>query len=169
MDIYSEQLVRKKSNDLAKKLLLWAASFIVAFLLYFFVLHFAPALNFMGLIGAVCIMYGGFFLSNNVGTEYEYIVTGSEIDIDKIIGERTRKRLLNADIKKFTAFGKYTDKANIPDCNVTVDAVYDDGEQIYYAVIDHDSYGRVLLLFNPNDETLDAVSKSLPAALRKFD
>lgn len=169
MDIYSEQLVSKKSNILLKKLGIWASSFLIAFLLFFLILHFVPVLSIIGAMGACCIMYGGFFLSGNVGVEYEYIITGSELDIDKIIGQRSRKRLLNTDIKRFTAFGRYTENAKIPQCDTTVDAVYDDSEQIYFAVTDHDSYGRTLLLFNPNDETLENIEKSLPRELRKYE
>lgn len=39
-------------------------------------------------------LYGGYILITNMSVEYEYIVTNGEMDIDKIIAKRRRKRLI---------------------------------------------------------------------------
>lgn len=52
--------------------------------------------------------------------EYEYAFTNGELDIDKIIAQRKRKRVFSASCRDFEAFGKldsekYTDEIkNIP-------------------------------------------------------
>ena len=90
MDVFVEQLVKKPANGktLALKILIVFGVIIVsAFCLY---------LALLGIILAILLIfaaiYAGFYLITGLDAEYEYIVTNGEIDIDKIIAQRKRKR-----------------------------------------------------------------------------
>ena len=108
MDVFVEQLVKKPANGktLALKILIIFGVIIVsAFCLY---------LTLLGIILALLLIfaaiYGGYYLITGLNAEYEYIITNGEIDIDKIIAQRKRKRLITAKHSKFEAFGKLADE-----------------------------------------------------------
>lgn len=170
MDIFSEQLVRKDKDGLylIKKIGLLALTFIIAMALLLTILRFMPVFSMIGFLAAFGIMYLGIYFSNSLDIEYEYIVTGTCLDVDKILAQKTRKRLISVDIPTFEMFGRYTEGVNLPDCDVTIEAIYSKRAPLYYAVFPSDKYGKVMLLFNPDDKTLDTIDISLPRNLRVF-
>ena len=170
MDIFSEQLVRKERGGLyiAEKIGILAGAFILAMALIMVILVFVPLVAMFGFLGGFGILYLGLYLSNCLDVEYEYIVTGTCLDIDKIINMKRRKRLISVDIPTFEMFGKYTENTELPDCDATVEAIYSKRAPLYYAVFDDEHLGKVLLLFNPDDRTLDTIDTSLPRNLRVF-
>lgn len=170
MDIYSEQLVRKERglSYVLKKIGILVGAFILSLLFIGVILMFFRLLAMIGFLGGFGILYLGIYLSNTLDIEYEYIVTGTCLDIDKIIAMKSRKRLVSVDIPTFEQFGQYTEDTEIPDCNATIEAIYSRSAPLYYAVFDDERYGKTLLLFNPDDKTLDTVDTSLPRQLRVF-
>ncbi|MCM1522938.1 MAG: hypothetical protein NC120_00615 [Ruminococcus sp.] len=163
-DFYAEQLVTKKPNggDTAKKILIGIATAFLAaavFTLFFFFIPF-------NLIGAGLIFYGGYYFISSVDTEYEYILTNGEIDIDKITGKRKRKRLMTASIDSFTSFGKLSEAPEPPDGITTVLATDGTEEGAYYADLKHQSAGNVRLIFTPGEKMIDGVIMFLPRQLK---
>lgn len=115
-DFYSEQLVAKKSggSETAKKILIGVLTALVAAFL-FLIIIFPLSLLLVGLV-----FYGGYYLMTGIDTEYEYILTNGDLDIDKITGKRKRKRLLSTKIGDFTAFGKLEEAPEAADKVTTV-------------------------------------------------
>lgn len=163
-DYYSEQLVSKKTdgNDTVKKVLIGVAGVLLGAAVFFLLIYFIPInMVFTGLI-----FYLAFYLMSGVETEYEYIITNGDIDIDKITGKRKRKRLLSAGISDFTAFGKL-DEAKEAGSDVTTVLVTDgSGENDFYADLKHKTAGEVRLIFSPNEKTLESISMYLPRQLK---
>ena len=93
MDIYREQIVPKSPTkmDTLKKICVGFIAIMLAAVL--FLLSGFFNLTFIGLIFAGVFIYFGFYLISSFDTEYEYIVTNGEIDIDKIIAKRKRKKI----------------------------------------------------------------------------
>ena len=170
MDIYSEQLVRKDRDGFyfIKKIGILAGAFILGLALLYFILLFMAQFAMIGFLAAFGLFYLGIYLTNSLDIEYEYIVTGTCLDIDKVIAMKTRKRLISVDIPTFEMFGKYTENVDLPDCDATIEAIYSKRAPLYYAVFPSEKYGKVLLLFNPDDKTLDTIDTSLPRNLRVF-
>lgn len=71
---------------------------------------FIGALAFLILCGAI---YGAYWLISGMSIEYEYILTNGEIDVDKIIAQRKRKRLVTVSAKTFEAFGPYKPEEHV--------------------------------------------------------
>lgn len=170
MDIFSEQLERKErgASYVIKKTAILIGSFLLALVFVCGILVFVPILAPLGFLAGFGLMYLGIWLSNSLDIEYEYIVTGTCLDIDKIISMKSRKKLLSVDIPTFEDFGKYTQDKSLPDVDVTIEAVFSPRAPLYYAIFTHDKYGKTMLLFNPNDRTLDTIDTSLPRQLRVF-
>ena len=106
MDVFIEHLVKKRPTgaDTAKKIgLVLAVVVILAACILFMPPQFLT-LSFLILCGAC---YGAYWLISGMNIEYEYILTNGEIDVDKIIAQRKRKRLITVNVKTFEAFRPY--------------------------------------------------------------
>lgn len=163
-DFYAEQLVAKRSggSDMAKKVLIGIATAFFAAAVFWIFFYFIP----FNLIGAGLIFYAGYYFISGVDTEYEYILTNGEIDIDKITGKRKRKRLMTASIDSFTSFGRLDEAPDTSDGITTVLATDGTEEGAYYADFKHQSAGNVRLIFTPSEKILDGVELFLPRQLK---
>lgn len=163
-DFYAEYLVPRKPSavDMLKKGLIGvaAAALAAGFFLVFFMMF--P----LNLTGVVLIFYLAYLLITNIDVEYEYIVSNGEMDVDKVMGRRKRKRLVTAPISEFTAFGKLSEAPEEPDDCTTVLA--DDGysENRYFADFVHKSVGNVRIIFSPSEKILDGMELFLPRQLK---
>lgn len=152
MDVFCEQIVtnHKDITDIFKIVLTVLVTLIISLAFILFI----PSLIGFVLAGVVC--YFAFFLISNTNYEYEYIVTNADIDIDKIIAGRKRKRLASTSLKSLTAFGKLDDRT--PKFSGTIIKAGDNiMENSYYAEFKHNKYGNVRLIFSPNEKTLSHI------------
>jgi len=164
MDNIAEQLVEKRRTgaDVMKKILISAA----ALLLASFCMYIAIVTAFYTLvIIAVIILGGGVWLLGNFNTEYEYILTNNEMDIDKIIGKRKRKRMITVDLSSAEEFAVYPPEHDVH-ADVTVHAYTGSDTDSYYLIVGHKDYGKVKVIFNPNQRMRDAITNELPNTLR---
>ncbi|MCM1164622.1 MAG: DUF6106 family protein [Lachnospiraceae bacterium] len=163
MDNICEQLVAKNRTgaDTAKMAGIIIGSILLASVCMFFAML---GLTFLIVI-AVGILALGIWLLSGVNVEYEYIITNNEMDIDKIIGRRKRKRMITVDISKATDFGSLPSEKEI-DADATVHATSGTQKDAHYLLVEHDSYGTVKVIFNPNERTREAIAHELPHALR---
>lgn len=161
-DFYSEQLVSKRAggSDTAKKILIGVLTALVA-AFFFLIIIFPLSLLIVGLI-----FYGGYYLMTGIDTEYEYILTNGDLDIDKITGKRKRKRLLSTKIGDFTSFGKLEEAPEAADKVTTVLVTDGTNEGAYYADFKHQSAGNVRLIFTPDEKTMEGVKMFLPRQLK---
>lgn len=153
MDLFCEQLVKYKKNTMDKisTICMYMATFVLAFLVFFLLLGIIGPILTIALTALV--IYLGYKLVSGSNKEFEYIVTNTDLDIDKIIAGRKRKRIVTTNIKNFTAFGKY--KATTPKFNGTIiNASENILESMYYAEFTDKSHGNVRLIFSPNEKVL---------------
>lgn len=100
MDTFMEKLVAKKKT-MADHLITFGI--VLASMLLITIVLMIQVLQELGigLILAVGIGYLGYRLLSSRNVEYEYIVTNGDLDIDKIISRRKRKRIFSANCKEF--------------------------------------------------------------------
>ena len=153
MDRFSEQLISKCSTG--KDILLRILIVLGAFLLSAAVLLFLGSLG-MTLI-AICLIAGvvwaAVWLFQGTFVEYEYIVTNDDLDIDKIIGRRKRRRLITLSLNKAKELTEYSSEGEI-NADITVMAHDESGDGIYCFICETKKYGNVAVLFNPDKRTL---------------
>ena len=167
MDIFKEQIVKKipDKNEQMKKVLIIVATVAVALLCFMFT--FGTAFGFIGIVLAALAIYGGYYLLTNQYIEYEYILTGGELDIDKIIAQRSRKRLATIKLATATEFGQVGNDLHVGTNETFIKADANDPEQKnYYVRVNHSSLGATVLLFTPNEEMLGYIKEGLPRNLR---
>lgn len=165
MDVFVEQLVKKPADGKStalKILIAFGVILVSLFCLYLMLIGIVIALLLI-----FAAIYGGFYLISGLNAEYEYIVTNGEIDIDKIIAKRKRKRLITAKPSKFEAFGKLADAAPVSGITVVeANGIADEEAEDYYIDFTHDSFGKVRLIFTPTERTLEAVTPFLPRPVK---
>ncbi len=166
MDIFCEQLVQKnlQPKDNLQK-------FLIIFLTVFLgILVFLIATNFLGLLFGfiLCgaLFFGGFYWVSTFDVEYEYIVTNGELDIDKIIAQKKRKRVLTVSAKSFTAFGQLSSKVDTNADVKIIDASDGIPDNMYYAEFNAQEVGQIRLIFSPNEKTIENLKHFIPRNLR---
>ncbi|MDD6308139.1 MAG: hypothetical protein PUB07_02120 [Clostridia bacterium] len=96
--------------------------------------------------------------------EYEYTVTAGEVDIDRIMARRSRKRMLSfraedceiiAPANKGNYFAEY---ANVPTSDYSAYRTHPDN---YFAVFERAGQ-RILVIFQPNEAMLQMLKKHNP-------
>ena len=92
MDTFFEQIVSIKKSG--KALAIGISIWIFAFLIIAFLMLFAASLvgPFLAIL-VIGVGYGAWWLTAKLNIEYEYIATNTDIDIDKIVNRRKRKRI----------------------------------------------------------------------------
>jgi hypothetical protein len=127
------------------------------------------AILLTGAIPILIIVPGILWVANHfiksVHTEYEYILTNQELDIDKISGMSKRKRLITLNLRNAEKFGLFTDGITNQG-DVTVSAHDNTLTGLWYLVVNHDSHGKVMLLFNPDERFLEKMNSVLPVRVR---
>ncbi len=162
MDVFIEHLVKKRSTtvDTLKKIGIVIALLVVILACFFFFALLGPL--------AVLLIFGGcyaaYWLISGMSIEYEYILTNGEIDVDKIIAQRKRKRLVTVSAKTFESFGPYQAAEHLHrnyDSRILA-CESEDSDGTYYATFHHNILGHCLLVFNPDERIVKGVQSFLP-------
>ena len=152
MDRFSEQLITKYpdgKDKLIRALIIIGEILLLALLAL--VGFFIPAAFIVCALAALGSIFLIKYLMECTMHEYEYIVTNDDLDIDKITGQRNRKRLITISLRTVREMGRYSGEELKAD--VTVVAHDGTGEDLFYLIADSEKYGAVALLFNPDERT----------------
>lgn len=165
MDNFHEQLVKKypsaKDNALKLMIIFLSVAIFVLSITGIVLFGFVPLI----VIGAAGL-YGGYYLLGFTVTEYEYAITNNDVDIDKITGKRSRKRLVSFKLSSVTDWGEYDDNSGAG-VDATVLASDNSGYNLWYVVANTERNGKVMVLFTPDSDTLETINSSVPFQLRK--
>lgn len=156
-DIFHEQLVKRVNNS--KNLLVKALTIVGCIIVLFIALSIEVlALFIIPIVIAEVVVIVFVFRRQNI--EFEYIVTNSELDIDKVINMSKRKHMYTIDAKSIVSMTKYENVERIPqfkNTNKTVDVssgVY--GENTY-AFIANVKEKTTTIIFEPNEDVFKAL------------
>ncbi len=164
MDSFGEQLVKKQTSsaDILKKVAIAGGGLLLSTALM--TVSFFTRLYALTLL-AVGIIFGMGWLLSGMGCEYEYIVTNQDLDIDKIMGKRKRKRLITVKLDTVEDLGVY-DGSQGDDAQATVIASDATGINAWYLIAHHKTHGRTMLIFSPNKRTVRLIANGLPHKIK---
>lgn len=165
MDVFIEYMVKKQNTG--KDILLKILYAVLGVVIMVAAFVFSPFLGVFSMIAPLVgfgAVFGAWYLITSMNVEYEYILTNGEMDVDKIIARRRRKRLITANARKFEAFGTFKEQEHAgKDYNNRVYACTSPSDPgNYYAVFNHATLGKTLLVFTPNDRVLDGLRSFVP-------
>lgn len=163
MDTFFEQIIsiRKTSKDFLKLIGIW----VLAFVLLFLIITFLIPTPFMSIAMLLCVgvLYGAYKLSTFLSVEYEYIVTNSTLDIDKIVARSSRKRELSCELDRVERLEKYNPSTHpVGNFKKTVMACDPNNPNAYFLVVNEEGKGSRLLVFAPDERLQGAIKKALP-------
>ncbi|MCL2089080.1 MAG: hypothetical protein FWH14_06325 [Oscillospiraceae bacterium] len=161
-DVFFEQIVPKRpeKKDAVKGVLILLGTLAVFSLLLFlaaFMRELAPLI----ILAALGVFYLGVLLYRNLSVEFEYIITNGELDVDKIIAKRKRKRILSVNVKTFDARGSFSKDEQLReryDTKIFACSHIDDTENMY-AIFSHKTFGKTLLVITPNQKIEENIKR----------
>ncbi len=160
MDTFVEQIVAIKKTGKT-----WTACFGIALLAI--ILMSAAFLFFKSIFIALdaLILFGAYKLYSMLNIEYEYIITNSTMDIDKIIAKSSRKRVVSFEVESVLRIEKYTgtlpsDVAN--DCFFACNKTDNNAMLLIYK---SEGKPKQSFVFAPNERMREAMKSFLPRHL----
>lgn len=101
MDMFIEKIVRRRKGP-------------VDFMLMFLIIIGTIGLSFLTLVYIpglstiiiIALFYLAYIFLSKLNVEYEYAVTNGDLDIDKIINQKKRKRMFSGNCKEFEVVAK---------------------------------------------------------------
>lgn len=156
MDTFVEQLV-KKNKSIGQLFVIVGIVVLTLLLLAFSVLLLG--INAFSLIIMIGIGYGAWYLLTAQNMEYEYCVTNGDIDIDLIVAQRKRKRIVSVSGKKIESAGRYVPQKWVGrKTDRTVIAAPSDRENnLYYFTYHSKKRGHTLVVFQPDDRVKNSL------------
>ncbi|MBC7765959.1 MAG: hypothetical protein H7Y41_05690 [Hyphomonadaceae bacterium] len=160
MDVFLEYMVSRKKDgkDYLMNGLLVVAAIVVAAILS--VVAEQVGMGQLNLLILAGVCYGAIQLIASRNVEFEYIVTNGEIDVDKIISRKRRKRLLSANMRHAIIVARMDDAQYKNEFNQTtqktITAVSSmTAPNIYFAIVPTKEQ-TVKLIFEPSERMLEA-------------
>ena len=176
MDNYYEQIVKRKMSSNTRLAIIFGIVLtMIAFAGCVFLANTLPvlALVAIGLLGVA--IYLVYYMISNAGIEYEYTFVVGEMRIERIKGQKKRRKVTSFDVKAVDDIGKYhnpeTGEKNVDPSKhklVLRAEENDENEDTYYLII-HDKirHKPALLIFSPNEITLEKLRPFLSVELKK--
>ena len=167
MDIFIEEMVLKKKTaggHIASLALMFAGLLVVMALLFFLPLlpQLAP---FILLLVAGGVLFIRFVMTSS-HIEYEYALVNDELDVDKILGRKRRKNVVNVSVKDPEAFGKaigaeFLRYANNPSIK-KIYACREKNSEDNFFIVCNKSAEKTMLIITPSEKITSAIQKMNP-------
>lgn len=164
MDIFTEYIVKHRLE--AKDVLIQIGTGFLAMILTVlaFGLTAIPGISFLVTLIIAGIWYGAYWVIKSRYVEYEYILTNSALDFDKIMARSKRKRLLSLDLKEIEILAPVNNDAYKNQATKIYDCTGDGKNGVYF--IDFmGERGRERVLFQPSEKILDFAYKFNPSKI----
>lgn len=163
MDTYAEFIVKKKKD--VKDYLVYVGACVLAFVCSFVVLSIPQLAPYVSILCwfLIGIGYGAYRIITSRNIEFEYIVTNGELDVDKIINKKRRKRILTVDTKSFETFEPVNESilSRIKTIN-PITVIHAEGDisspDTYVAIFNKNGVKNCLFI-QPNERVLEAISR----------
>jgi len=167
-DVFLEHIVKKVSTmrETMIRLGIVAAALVVIYIMLTLSASF-PILSAVMPAAFVALCFGAYKLFTAQNYEFEYIVTNGELDIDKIIARRARKRILNVKPNDFELLAPYNDnhkaEYNRGEFAKTIDATSSKyAKNIWFGVATTKKDGRIRFLFEPTEKMIENMRQHMP-------
>lgn len=177
-DVYLEYMVKPpksgKQKALIAAIIALGAILTIFLLLVIYVAAFAlmgtqlGSFSFsIGLVLIALMWYGAYLLIGMQNIEYEYILTNSEMDIDKIMSKKGRKRVVSFDFREIAICACVSDAEHNHEyrnsaAEKTLDLTGDKGRGNIYFVDFTDEGAKKRVIFQPTSKMINEIKKFNP-------
>lgn len=184
MDVFMEYLIQKKKSTKDKLLVagLIALGIILTVVLLACMMalglsgnQFGQMAGSLGALLIAAVWYGVYLLRGMLNVEYEYIVTNNELDIDKILSKRGRKRLVTVDMYEVKLMARVDDET----CNDVYKNPPENVKVLNYSALNENlstyfidctvDEKRAVVVFQPTEKMIESLWKYNPRAIKKYN
>jgi hypothetical protein len=168
-DTFVEELVVRRNNlgNLLIQILFVLGAIVLAAACFLFLSGLFPAL--------LAILVAGAYLGIKFqGVEYEYSFTNGELDIDKIMAKRKRKRLVEIDHKQIQVMAPYTAEYESETKDYQVTQVIDTSSHKnapgrWFFIYENQEGKYVFVVFQPSKRLREAMRKYMRSRIKGMD
>ncbi|AEM79359.1 hypothetical protein [Thermoanaerobacter wiegelii] len=168
MDVFIEKLVKKQKTS--KDTLFSIGVVVAALIIVFGVIPLIPIVRNFLIFFLFLFGYLAHYLIRSRNIEFEYSLTNSELDVDKIIDQKRRKHVISVDCRDFEIMARVnTDKftEDIKAIKNRIEAVSSmSSPDVYFAVFE-DKGIKTVLFFEPNEKMIETIGRYIPRKLFK--
>ncbi|MFV9568232.1 hypothetical protein [Thermoanaerobacter mathranii] len=166
MDAFIEKLVKRQKTS--KDTLFSIGVVIAALIIVFGVIPLIPIVRNLWIFFLFLFAYLAYYLIRSRNIEFEYSLTNSELDVDKIIDQKKRKHVISVDCRDFEVMAKInSDKftQDIKTIKNRIEAVSSmSSPDVYFAVFE-DKGLKTVLFFEPNEKMIEVIARYIPRKL----
>lgn len=162
---YAEYLVKKTGTRLVlAKIGIILLAVIVVLLAFAFVLRWVAAAMLPIFIGTMALCW---YLWRFTNVEYEYIIVSATVEIHRILGERSRKKLFEiktSDIERVAPLSLHPEIKNGQYSSVTDISSGKPSDEVFFVLYNNEK-GRGIIYLNVIKKTLDVFKYYKPNAV----
>lgn len=169
MDFFNEWIVKRRKT--AQDYMSVAITVMVTcMVLYGIMLQFmAYKLVYFIPVEIAVVLFIAYKIIASMNVEYEYSVTNGDIDVDRVISKKRRKRMVSVKLRNVEYFapfeGEHIRVAEDTSIRRIIDASSSlDAPRLHF-VIYYNNSEKTLLLFEPTDEMIENFSHYVPRSL----
>ena len=169
MDFFNEWIVKKK-KDIRDVVIISSIFFAVFVIMYLILIQMATGtfVTFVPMEFAALI-FGVYYFISSLSVEFEYSVVNGDMDIDKIISRRRRKRLLSLKIRDIEYFSRFDEKAvdmiNKAEKKSVINAASSISSDNVYIAVFYNNSKKMYLLFEPTEKMVENFASYIPRSL----
>ena len=158
-DIYAEWRVEREKSPLT-------VPFYIGIVLLFLIGFYFSVISPFGFVALLAAAAAAYFGSARLHVEYEYVFVTNELAIDRILSQRTRKRMKKLDIQKIEKMAsmKSHEFDYIKGNNQVkvVDFSSGKADANTYGIAYSDENGKFVYVIEPNDNLLKCMKSAAP-------
>jgi len=169
MDFFNEWIVKRRKT--AQDYMSVAITVMVTcMVLYGVVLQFMMAKYMYFIpIEIALVFFIAYKIISSMNVEYEYSVTNGDLDIDKVISKRRRKKMVSLKLRDVEYFAPFEGEHIRVAEDASIKRIYDassglDAPRLHFIIYYYNSE-KTLLLFEPTDEMIDNFSHYVSRSL----
>lgn len=166
MDVFMEKIVAKR-KDIKDNLIISAVIFFTSVISLAVLTLKIPLISDLSLniFIAAALIYLAYRLITSRNVEFEYIVTNGDLDIDKIISKRKRKRIFSANCKEFDIVartGSNSFSQSVQAMKSRIDASSTPGSPDAFFITTNYKGEKTLVIFEPDERMLNSFKMAIP-------
>ena len=169
MDFFNEWIVKRKKTP--QDYMSVAITVMIALMVIYvvFLQFLAGKVVFLIPFEIAIVVFAVYKIIASMNVEYEYSVTNGDLDIDKIVAKKRRKKFARVKLRDVEYFAPFEDEHIKVAEESGAKKIYNaassfDAPRLYF-VLYYNNSEKVCLLFEPTDEMIENCSHYVPRSL----
>ena len=161
MDMFAEYIVKRKKEAVhyIQAVLYVLAALLISVVIFILGIPF-PVISSIVTLLIAGVWYGAVMLIKNKNIEYEYALTNGELDVDRIIARRKRKRILSVHCRIFEIFAPLEDEKYSAYKNIkTIDVAREKNSATAYFAVFEQGGEKTCLIFETSLNMRNIIKK----------